>query len=59
MLKTRRQIDASRERRLWLSQVVIPTLTLGLTAISIPEVRNLIKTKAVEVKQKIERKMNQ
>lgn len=54
---TRRQIDASRERRLWLSQIVIPTLTLVVTSMSIPEVREWVKAKATEAKQKIENRM--
>ena len=41
---TYRQIETSRERRLWLTQVAIPVMTLALTAMSIPEV----KSKAVE-----------
>lgn len=51
---TRRQIDASRERRLWLSQVIMPALTLAATTMAIPEVRELVKTKAIDLKQKIE-----
>lgn len=51
---TRRQIDSSRERRLWLGQVIIPTLTLIITAMSIPEVRETTKVKAKEIKRKIE-----
>ena len=54
MAMTRRQIDSSRERRLWLGQVIIPTLTLIITAVSIPEVRETTKVKAKEIKRKIE-----
>lgn len=54
MAMTRRQIDSSRERRLWLGQVIIPTLTLIITAMSIPEVRETTKIKAKEIKRKIE-----
>lgn len=54
MAMTRRQIDSSRERRLWIGQVVIPTLTLIVTAMSIPEVRETTKVKAKEIKRKIE-----
>ena len=57
MAMTRRQIDASRERRLWISQIIIPTLTLVVTTMSIPEVRNLVKAKATEAKEKIENRM--
>ena len=54
---TRRQIDASRERRLWLSQIVIPTVTLAVTAMTIPEVRDAVKLKACEWKRKIQNRM--
>ena len=54
MAMTRRQIDSSRERRLWIGQVVIPPLTLIVTAMSIPEVRETTKVKAKEIKRKIE-----
>lgn len=54
---TRRQIDAIRERRLWLSQIVIPTVTLAVTAMTIPEVRDAVKLKACEWKQKIQNRM--
>lgn len=56
MAMTRRQIDASRERRLWFSQIVIPTLTLVVTGLSIPEVREAVKSKAAEVKERIDRR---
>lgn len=57
MAMTRRQIDASRERRLWISQVIIPSLTLVATAMAIPEVREAVKAKANEIRFKIESRM--
>ena len=54
---TRRQIDASRERRLWVSQVIMPTLTMAAGLMAIPEVRETVKAKAIELKQKIEDRM--
>lgn len=57
MAMTRRQIDASRERRLWISQVIIPSLTLVATAMAIPEVRETVKVKANEIRFKIESRM--
>lgn len=57
MAMTRRQIDASRERRLWISQVIIPSLTLVATAMAIPEVRETVKAKANEIRFKIESRM--
>lgn len=50
---TRRQIDASRERRLWISQVIMPTLTTVGTLMLIPEVRETVKLKATEIRDKI------
>ena len=50
---TRRQIDASRERRLWISQVIVPTLTTIGTLMLIPEVRETVKLKATEIRDKI------
>ena len=57
MAMTRRQIDASREKRLWISQVIIPSLTLVATAMAIPEVRETVKAKANEIRFKIESRM--
>ena len=57
MAMTRRQIDASREERLWISQVIIPSLTLVATAMAIPEVRETVKAKANEIRFKIESRM--
>ena len=57
MAMTRRQIDASRERRLWISQVIIPSLTLVATAMAIPEVRETVKAKANEIRFKIESRL--
>lgn len=48
-----KHIDASREARLWLSQIVIPIA--GIMAMC-PEAREAVKAKAVEMKRKIEAK---
>lgn len=53
---TRRQIDQSREIRLWIGQIVVPALTLAATTMAIPEVRDAVATKARSVKQTIEKK---
>lgn len=47
---TRRQIDASRELRLWITQVVVPAFGV---AMMIPEAREAVVTKVKEVKDKI------
>lgn len=50
-MKTRRQIEASRERRLWFTQVIMPTITMALAALAIPEVRYAVKDKYDKAKQ--------
>lgn len=54
---TRRQIDQSREIRLWIGQIVVPAVTTTAMAMAIPEVREAVATKAKQVKQSIELKM--
>lgn len=53
---TYKQIEASRERRLWLGQVIIPTVTTVATLLAIPEVRATIADKARSVKTSIRQK---
>lgn len=53
---TYKQIEASREVRLWIGQIIVPTITLVGTAMAIPEVRQAVAAKAKEVKYNIERK---
>lgn len=48
-----KHIDASREARLWLSQIVIPVAGIMMMC---PEAREAAKAKATELKQKIEAK---
>lgn len=50
---TWKQIEARRETRLWITQVIMPTLTIVGAAMSIPEVRNVVKQKASNIKNKI------
>ena len=50
---THRQIDASREIRLWITQVIIPAFGV---AMMIPEARETVVAKAKEVKEKIKQK---
>lgn len=47
---TYKQIEASREVRLWITQVVIPAFGI---AMMIPEAREAVVAKAKEVKDKI------
>lgn len=53
---TWKQIEASREARLWISQVVIPAVTTVGIAMTIPEVRQAVSTKAKSIKESITKK---
>lgn len=55
---TRKQIDASREARLWIVQIALPMITMVTTVLSIPEVRQAVAAKANEVKYKIKNRLN-
>lgn len=53
---TRKQIEASRETRLWIGQIIVPAITLAATTLAIPEVREAITTKVRSVKDSINKK---
>ena len=57
VIMTYKQIEASREARLWIGQIIVPALTVAVSTLAIPEVREAIATKARNVKQNIERKI--
>lgn len=50
---TYKQIEASRELRLWIGQVIAPAVTMAVALASIPEVRNTASRKLGELKWKI------
>ena len=52
---TWKQLEASREARLWIGQVIIPAM-VGVMAVS-PEARQKAKTKYMQVKNTIRRKL--
>ena len=54
---TWKQIEASREARLWIGQVIVPVV-VGIMAVS-PEARQMVKTKYVQVKNTIRRKLKE
>ena len=56
---TYKQIEASREVRLWITQVIVPVLgmTTALSA-TVPEFREAVVTKAKEVKDTIKFKLH-
>ena len=47
-----KHIEAARELRLWIGQIIVPAATVAITAMTIPEVRQTIAAKANSVKQK-------
>ena len=54
---TYKQIEASREVRLWIGQVIVPAIVIAASTLTIPEVRQAVAAKARDVKQSIERKI--
>ena len=52
---TRKQIEAIREARLWIGQVIIPAAVGAMVAS--PEVRQTVKAKYVQVNNTIRRKL--
>ena len=50
---TNRQIDASRETRLWITQVILP---IAGVAMMIPETRQAVMEKIKNTKKNIENK---
>lgn len=53
----RKNIDAMREVRLWVGQIIVPAVTLVTTTMAIPEVRQAVATKANSWKQSMENKL--
>jgi hypothetical protein len=50
---TYRQIEASREVRLWIKDIIVPVITTGLTLMLVPEIRTAVIDKATELKSKV------
>lgn len=55
---TYKQIEASREARLWLGQVIVPAIVGAVAIWSNPEARCMIKNKIEDVKRSIKIKKN-
>lgn len=53
---TYRQIEASRELRLWIGQVIVPAIGVSVALSTNPEVRRVVKEKAKDIKAKLSRK---
>ena len=55
---TWQQIETSREIRLWVGQIIVPTITRAGMAMSIPEVREAFSSKARKMKEAINSKLH-
>jgi len=53
---TYKQIEASREVRLWIGQIIVPAASMAVAILSIPAVRQTIERKAVSIKETIQNK---
>ena len=53
---TYKQIEASREARLWIGQVIIPAIAVVGAAMTVPEVRKAVTEKANNLKTAIKKK---
>ena len=53
---TYKQIEASREARLWIGQMIIPAITEVGAAMTVPEVRKAVTEKANNIKTAIKKK---
>ena len=51
-----KHIEAAREARLWIGQIIVPTFTLLATTLAIPEVLNVVCTKVKEYTAKHKKK---
>lgn len=55
---TYKQIEASREARLWITQVIVPALGMATALVTmVPEVREAAVAKATEIKDRIKYKI--
>ena len=52
----RKNIEAAREVRLWIGQIVVPAITLAATTLAIPEVRQAVAAKAESIKRSIKKR---
>lgn len=53
---TYKQIEASREARLWIGQIIVPAASVVVATLSIPQVRQMLATKAECIKESIKNK---
>ena len=55
-MTTRQKLDRSREIRLWIRDILVPAVGLAATALSIPEVRDIVNDKVKDIRNDFERK---
>ena len=55
---TYKQIEAAREVRLWIGQIVVPAVTTAAALMAVPEIRWAVTSKVKEMKQSIRDKQN-
>lgn len=53
---TYKQIEASREMRLWIGQVIVPAAAAAIAIASNPQTRNYISEKYQNAKSRIQKK---
>lgn len=53
---TYKQIEASREMRLWIGQVIVPAAVAVVAIASNPQTRNYVSKKYNNVKSRIQKK---
>lgn len=53
----RKNIDAMREVRLWIGQIVVPAVVTVGSVMAIPEVRQAVAVKANQWKESVESKI--
>ena len=53
---TYKQIEASREMRLWIGQVIVPAAAAAVAIASNPQTRNYVSKKYNNVKSRIQKK---
>lgn len=51
---TYKQIEASRELRLWIGQVIVPAVSVTVVVLANPDVRNAAKEKLDNIKRKFQ-----
>ena len=55
---TYKQIEASREMRLWIGQVIVPAAVAAVAIASNPQTRNYVNEKYNNVKSRIKKKFD-